>query len=263
MSPPKSLSDRLAAGQVLALPADITHARRGGLRHAFRARADHVLLAPETARPPRLMGRNRFGLIAFFDRDHGGTRGQGTGADWAWKQLTQAGITPQPGRVLALLTQPRFLGYWFNPVSFWMVLEGDSLIATIAEVNNTFGQRHSYLLVPPDGTPITPQSRLSARKVFHVSPFQDVAGAYRFSFALHPDKIAIRISQLDGENGVDTAMSGPLTPLTNGQILRNTLRRPGGALRVIAQIYWHALRLKLKGAAYRKRPSPPDAEITP
>ena len=257
-----TLAARLAAGEVLAFCAKITHARRGALRHSFRTRADHVLLAPETARPPRGLSLDRFNLLALYRRDHGGVRGAGQGADWAWGQFAEAGLPRAPGRVLALLTQPRFLGYWFNPVSFWMLIEGDTLCAVIAEVNNTFGQRHSYLLVPPDRTPITAATRLSARKVFHVSPFQDIAGEYRFRFALRPERLSIQIAQVDGAGGIDTAMSGPLSALTTGAILASALRRPGGALRVVAQIYWHAARLKLKGAAYRPLPPVPREEIS-
>ena len=257
-----TLAAGLEAGEVLAMAALVTHARRGSLRHSFRTHADHVMLAPEHARTPRLMGHNRFGLIAFHDSDHGGPRGEGTGAAWAWAQLAAAGIVRRQGLVLALLTQPRFLGYWFNPVSFWMLIEGDALIAVIAEVNNTFGQRHSYLLARPDLASITAGTELTARKIFHVSPFQEVAGAYHFRFALHPDRIGIRIGHDDGEKGIDTAMMGPLTLLTNGKILAGIIRRPGGALRVIAEIYWHALRLKLKGARFRRKPALPDQEIS-
>jgi DUF1365 family protein len=208
------------------------------------------------------MGHNRFNLIAFHDADHGGPRGAGSGARWAWAQFAAQGIERGPGRVVALLAQPRFLGYWFNPVSFWMLIEDDALIAVIAEVNNTFGQRHSYLLARPDLAPILPDTALTARKVFHVSPFQELAGEYRFSFALHPDRIAIRIGRTHGAEGIDTAMAGPLLPLTSRAILSGLWRRPGGALRVTLQIYWHALRLKLKGAAYLGLPTPPDKDIS-
>ena len=257
-----TLAARLGAGGVLAMRAAVTHARRGNLQHAFRTEAELVMIAPEFMRPPRLMGHNRANLIAYHDADHGGSRGAGTGAPWAWAQFEAAGLPRRPGLVVALLTQPRFLGYWFNPVSFWMMIEGDQLLAVIAEVNNTFGQRHSYLLVRPGCAPITARCTLSAPKVFHVSPFQDVAGEYRFNFALQPDRIAIRIRQIDGEGGVDTAMSGMLLPLTTGGILAGALRKPGGALRVISQIYWHALMLKLKGARYRPLPAPPEKEIS-
>jgi DUF1365 family protein len=257
-----TLAGRLAAGEVLGLRAIVTHERRGPVQHGFRTLVDHVLLAPETARLPALMSRNRLNLTSWHDADHGGPRGRGQGAAWAWAELARAGLARRPGLVLALLTQPRFLGFWFAPVSFWMALDGDDLVAVIAEVNNTFGQRHSYVLARPDFAPITPDAEFRARKVFHVSPFQDVSGEYRFGFALRPHSMAIRIRQVDGDGGVNTAMSGPLEPLGAGGILAGALRRPGGALRVIVHIYWHALRLKMKGIGYRPPPPLPDKDVS-
>ena len=257
-----SLAARLLAGKVLHMPSDVTHARRGAIAHAFRYRVDYLLFAPETMAPPALMSRNRFNLMAYFDSDHGGARGAGQGAAWAWARLAEAGFAPAPGRVLALLTQPRFLGYWFSPVSFWMLIEGDKTLAAIAEVNNTFGQRHSYMCALPGQAPLTAGDEIAAEKLFHVSPFQDVSGRYLFRFAVQTDRIAIRIGQFDGAEGLRAAMTGPLRPLTNRALIAAALRRPGGALRVVALIYWHALRLKLKGAAYHPLPSPPDQEIS-
>jgi len=257
-----SLAARLLAGRVLHMPSEVTHARRGAISHAFRYRVDYLLFAPETMAPPGLMSRNRFNLMAYFDSDHGGARGAGQGAAWAWARLAEAGFAPAPGRVLALLTQPRFLGYWFSPVSFWLLIEGDQTLAAIAEVNNTFGQRHSYMCALPGKAPLTAGDEIAAEKLFHVSPFQDVSGRYLFRFAVRPDRIAIRIGQFDGAEGLRAAMTGPLRPLTNLALVASALRRPGGALRVVALIYWHALRLKLKGAAYRPLPTPPDQEIS-
>lgn len=257
-----TLADRLAGGEVLHMAASVTHARRGALRHAFRYGVDYLLLAPDQARGPSLMSRNRLNLLSVHDRDHGGQRGHGQGSTWAWARLTEAGLTRTSGMVMALLTQPRLLGYWFTPVSFWMVLRGNQLLAAIAEVNNTFGQRHSYVCHLPGFAPIAPSDAMSAAKVFHVSPFQDVQGEYRFNFALGIDRLAIRIAQKDGPNGLDAAMAGALVPLTNRRVLAACLRRPGGSLRVLALIYWNALRLKIKGARYRRLPAPPDQEIS-
>ena len=257
-----SLAARLLAGRVLHMPSEVTHARRGAMSHAFRYRVDYLLFAPETMAPPGLMSRNRFNLMAYFDSDHGGARGAGQGAVWAWARLAEAGFAPAPGRVLALLTQPRFLGYWFSPVSLWLLIEGNQTLAAIAEVNNTFGQRHSYMCALPGKAPLTAGDEIAAEKLFHVSPFQDVSGRYLFRFAVQPDRIAIRIGQFDGAEGLRAAMTGPLRPLTNRALIASALRRPGGALRVVALIYWHALRLKLKGAAYRPLPTPPDQEIS-
>ena len=257
-----TLAARLSAGEIFYMRACIGHARRGSIRHDFRHDADYLLLAPRAMRVPGLLSRNRFNLFSWHDTDHGGPRGAGTGALWAGEKLAAAGLGPRSDLVLALLTQPRFLGHWFNPVSFWMAIAGDELLAVIAEVNNTFGQRHSYLLARPDFQPITADVTLSARKIFHVSPFQDVAGEYRFSFNLRPESVAIRIRQIDGTNGLETFMTGLFQPLMSRHLMRAALRRPGGSLRVLALIYWHALRLKMKGAAYHKLPAPPEDEIS-
>ncbi|MFE3836535.1 DUF1365 domain-containing protein [Pseudogemmobacter sonorensis] len=257
-----TLAQRLTCGEVLHLAATVSHARRGRIRHSFRYGTDYLLLSPDHAAGPPLFSRNRFNLLAVHDRDHGGPRGQGRGADWARARFANAGLETAPGDALALLTQPRVLGHWFTPISFWLVLRGDAVLAAIAEVNNTFGQRHSYLCHQPGFTPLGPGDAIRAQKVFHVSPFQDVAGEYRFNFALAPDRIAIRIAQVDGPRGLNAAMAGPLHPLTDRRVLAACLRRPGGSLRVLALIYWNALRLKLKGARYRRLPDPPEQEIT-
>lgn len=257
-----TLAERLRAGDVLHMPASVAHGRRGAIAHGFRYRSDYLLLAPEHAQGPRLFGHNRFNLLAVHDRDHGGPRGNGSGPVWAHEVLAAAGFAPGPGDVLALLTQPRLLGHWFTPVSFWLVLRGDALLAAVAEVNNTFGQRHCYLCHAPGFAALGRADTIRAGKVFHVSPFQDVAGEYLFNFALAPDRLAIRIQHRNGAEGLDAAMAGPLRQLTAGGVLAACLRRPGGSLRVLALIYANALALKLKGARYRPLPAPPEQEIT-
>ncbi|UPH72731.1 DUF1365 domain-containing protein [Abyssibius alkaniclasticus] len=238
------------------------HKRRGELHHGFRYGVDYVLIDPEADQPkPRLFSRNRFNLMAVHDRDHGGAIGAGQGAVWLRRFLAEQGLG---GRKLALglLTQPRFLGYVFNPVSFWLVSENDALIAVIAEVSTPFGDRHSYFCHAEGFAPITPQTRLGTQKALHVSPFQDVAGHYAFGFEITPSQIAISIVFTHGENGVVATLSGPRAPATSLGLLWASFRRPFGALRTITLIYWQALRLRLKGARYRTRPTPPKSEIS-
>ena len=238
-----------------------THARRGAIRNAFRYGVDYVLIDPRAKSGPILFSRNRFNLFSVRDRDHGGTRGRGQGIAWAEGVFGRAGLDTGTIDIL-LLTQPGFLGYVFNPVSFWLAMEGDVLRAVIAEVNNTFGDRHSYLCYRDGFAPIGPDTPLEARKIFHVSPFQDVAGGYRFNFDIRPDRITIRIAHENGSEGVIATLGGPRCALSNRSILRAALRRPLGALRTIALIYWQALILKLKGAVYRGRPAPPEQEVS-
>jgi len=239
-----------------------THTRRGAIRHGFRYGVDFVLIDAENlGSTPRLFSRNRFNLASVQDRDHGGPPKAGRGPVGARRVLDAHGLGGRSLRLL-LLTQPRYLGYVFNPVSFWLAMDGDALIAVIAEVSTPFGDRHSYLCHQPDFAPITAQTRLCKPKLLHVSPFQQVAGAYEFSFDIRADQIAIRILHRNGSEGVTATLSGPRNPLTNRGLIKASLRRPLGALRTMILIHWQALRLRLKGATYRTRPLPPKTEVS-
>nr|WP_321510891.1 DUF1365 domain-containing protein [uncultured Celeribacter sp.] len=242
------------------LSGKTVHARFGPLRNSFSYGVDFVLIDPEDRRGPLLFSRNRFNLFSVHDRDHGGPRGDGRGASWARDIFAQAGLTGSYD--LRLLTQPAYAGVVFNPVSFWLALRGDGLLAVIAEVNNTFGDRHSYLCHRQEFAPITPTDQITARKVFHVSPFQEIAGHYSFGFSIRPDRIAIRILHENGDEGLVATLSGPRRPLTNRAILGACLRRPFGAMRTVGLIYIQAVRLKLMGARYRTRPEPPTEEVS-
>lgn len=243
------------------LRAQTTHARRGATAHAFRHGVDYVLIDPEDGAPgPWFFSRNRLNLASVHDRTHGGPRGAGRGALWAREVLGAAGAPT--GMSLRLLAQPQFLGFWFNPVSFWLAFRQSDLVAVIAEVSNTFGERHCYLCAHPDFGPIRPRDRLTAAKVFHVSPFQDVSGGYEFSFDVTPSRIAIHILLSDGDEGLIATLSGRRAPLTNRALIASALRRPFGPLRTLALIYWHAFRLKAKGVAYRRKPLPPKQEVS-
>ncbi|SPF79667.1 DUF1365 domain-containing protein [Pseudoprimorskyibacter insulae] len=237
------------------------HGRHGDLSHAFRYSVDYVLFDVDaSAKAPFLFSRNRRNLASVQDRDHGGAVGQGRGADWVREVLAEAGI---PVARIELLTQPRLLGHVFNPVSFWLCYDvSGALTCVIAEVSNTFGDRHSYLCRRPDGGAIGPSDRLCAAKLFHVSPFQPIEGGYVFRFDIRPDKIGIWIDFDASHGGMRANLTGTRKPLTNRSVLWSLLRRPFGSRRVLALIYWQALRLKLKGAPYRTRPEPPAEEIS-
>lgn len=238
------------------------HGRKGGPDNAFRYSIDYVMLDAE-AQPkmPRFFSRNRGNLASLHDIDHGGAPGQGRGAIWA-REVLEAHQVRARGRLL-LLAQPRFLGHVFNPVSFWLAHdEQDNLVAVIAEVTNTFGDRHSYLCHKPDGSPINASDRLQATKIFHVSPFQPVEGGYEFRFDIRPDKIGIWIDYTQKSGGLIATLTGPRKPISNTSILRSLLRRPFGSRRVLALIHWQALKLWWKGSRYRTRPEPPLEEVS-
>lgn len=237
------------------------HARKGAIRNGFTYSVDYVLLDMERAQPaPRLFSRNRRNLTALWDRDHGGAPDEGRGAPWVREVLAAQGL-PEP-TCIELLAQPRVLGHVFNPVSFWLCHDAAGLRVVIAEVSNTFGQRHSYLCHREDRAPITREDVLTAHKIFHVSPFQPVAGDYRFRFDITPARVDIRIDFTTAEGGLYATLSGARAPLTNRAILGACLRRPFGSRRVLTLIFWQALKLRLKGARYNRLPAPPKSEIS-
>ncbi len=244
------------------IPGHTYHGRKGDVTNGFRYSVDYVLLdAEKPARGPALFTRGGRNVTSLRDTDHGGLPGQGRGAPWAREVLAAHGV--QADGALQLLTQPRVLGHVFNPVSFWLARDAaDNLVAVIAEVSNTFGDRHSYLCTRPDHGPIARHDRLTAQKIFHVSPFQPIAGDYTFRFDIQAHRIGIWIELTHDDGGVVATLTGPRRPLTNGAILGALLRRPFGSRRVLALIHWQALKLWWKGARYRPRPEPPESEVS-
>lgn len=250
------------------LRGETYHGRRGGPANAFRYDVDYLLwrLAPAATARSAFVRRRRFALLGLSDRDHG--RGEGCMLEWAIEQASAFGVPADAMAEVWLLTQPRTLGYVFNPVSFWFFRDANgALRAVLAEVNNTFGDRHSYLCALPDWRVITRRDTIRAEKVFHVSPFQQIDGVYDFRFAISLDSIDInidhsRLAEDGSRHGVVATLTGHLEPLSTKRLLAMLARRPLGALRVSALIYWQAIRLKLKGAPYKVRPLPPTEEVT-
>ncbi len=238
------------------------HGREGTVANAFRYGVDYVLLDPQTARGPRLFSRNRGNLLALHDRDHGGAPGQGRGLVWVQEVLAAHAMDTCDGPVL-LLAQPRVLGHVFNPVSFWLCYDrAGGLRAVIAEVSNTFGDRHSYLCAHPDQRPITRHDMLDAQKVFHVSPFQPVTGRYTFRFDIRADRVGVWIDYRDTGTRLYATLTGRRRRLTDGRILAACLVRPFGSRRVLGLIHWQALKLWWKGARWHIRPAPPADDVS-
>ena len=244
------------------IKAHTYHGRKGPVSNAFRYAIDYVLIdLAADLHLPRLFSRNRLNLMSLFDSDHGGAPKDGRGLAWARDVLTARNL-PGQERIL-LLAQPRVLGHVFNPVSFWLCLDAqDKLRVVIAEVSNTFGQRHSYLCYKDDLSPITAKDRLHAQKIFHVSPFQPVEGDYRFQFDISAQRIGISIEYLRAGGGLIATLVGPRQPLSNVSILGGFLRRPLGSRRVLALIHWQAVKLWLRKARFRSCPEVPQSDIS-
>ena len=153
------------------------------------------------------------------------------------------------------------LGYAFKPVSFWYCQRADgSPAAIVVEVNNTFGERHCYLLQGPE---LGYGRELSASKVFHVSPFCAVAGRYRFRFMHAEGRTVARIDHED-EAGplLQTSVSGRLQPLSEQSARSAFFTMPALTLMLMVRIHWQALRLALKRVPFWRKPRPPEQLVT-
>lgn len=248
--PSTSVKALIGTGQV-------RHTRLRPARNAFAYQTWFLVLPMRRWRDQPIPGlkRNQRGWVSFHDADHG--EGGPDALAWAEKLLADAGIHPT-GEIW-LHTYPRVLGYVFNPVSFWYAHDADgSLKAIVAEVNNTFGQRHSYVLTAPD---MRWGRELVATKTFHVSPFCQVTGAYRFRFmrtrasSIAPERTVARIDY-DDEQGplLQTSVSGVLQPLTPSSLFKTLLSMPLLTLGIIARIHWQAVKLLAKRVPFSTKP---------
>lgn len=169
-----------------------------------------------------------------------------------------------PGDV-HLHTFPKVFGYVFNPVSFWYFHnEMKQCRAVLCEVNNTFGERHFYLLNNPgSNAPLNKGMLLHTKKEFHVSPFFPVSGRYEFRFAGGADRTMARINYFEGKvQQLSTSVSGELVHPSTLLWGKTLLKYGWFTLAVIAKIHWQAVKLLFKGAKFHSKPAPPHQTIT-
>ena len=253
----------------------VRHTRLAPVRNAF-VYGNYFLMLPMRSLQAqggndRALACNRFAPLSFYDADHGDGRGPEQGGALAWLDalLAAEGIgstrnalhtDPADGEVW-LHCYPRVLGHTFKPVSFWYCHRQDgSLRAIVVEVNNTFGERHCYLLDHPQ---FGMEQR--ANKVFHVSPFAPVEGGYRFHFLFTPDR-SHTVARIDFDDArgplIETSVSGKLEPLTRQTVRRALWCYPAMTVGVVLRIHWQAFKLLCKKTPFFGKPLPPTTFTT-
>jgi DUF1365 family protein len=229
----------------------MAHARPTSAEHAHRF--SYAWFGIVARYPIQEKGRwfthNRLGFLSFDDRDHGWRDGSDP-LTWLQTELVQAGLEYKVSEFsVEILTMPRVLSFVFNPVSFWYLRDGEGhLMIVVAEVNNTFGGTHSYVL-HQDGEPITCAGWITTPKQFYVSPFFEVHGDYRFSFRHQKDQTDVRLNHLDDDKQLlfATHLRGDRLAMSRGHILRHGFSALFRVWLALARIHIQAGFLYTKG----------------
>ena len=238
----------------------VRHRRLRPAVNAFSYPTFFLLLPMRSLRQgaPTAVPHNRAGAVSFWDRDHGD--GRADALAWLDDLLVGEGIRDADGEAW-LHCYPRVLGYTFKPVSFWYCHRADgSLRCIVVEVNNTFGERHCYLLDRPQWG----REEVAAKRL-HVSPFCPVEGLYRFRFLFTParDRTVVRIDYDDTQGALlQTSVSGKLQPATAVALRQALWRHPLMTLALIARIHWQAVRLAVRRVPFFRKPAAPAAFVS-
>lgn len=242
-----TLRSALFAGHVM-------HQRTRPKRHRLRYGVFYLAIdldeAQTLAKRFRLLSFDRFNLFCFYERDYGDEAG-GPLRDQVVRKLQAAGL--EASGSIVLMTMPRMLGFAFNPLSVYFCYRGNGdLAAILYEVNNTFGQRHSYIIPAiPDGDGLVRQQSV---KSLYVSPFLD--SDLRYDFIVRPpeEQVGVSITVSDSSGPILFAkLSASRRPLTDLALARAFVSYPLLTLKVVAGIHWEAIRLFLKGVRLTAR----------
>ncbi|SDH66094.1 hypothetical protein SAMN04488693_10214 [Arthrobacter subterraneus] len=224
----------------------IRHVRRAPLANTFTYRSYSWFVDLDEL--PRLPGWLR-PFAVFRAEDHLGDPEASIRSNVAGF-LTANGIDDDGGTV-TMLGSARVLGYVFNPLTlFWCHGRDGGLRAVLAEVHNTYGERHCYLLHPDgSGRAVTP-------KEFYVSPFNDISGTYEMSVPEPDSKLSVAITlRRPGQPPFAATMAGTRLPATSRNVVRMAAAIPLAPLRATLQIRWQGIRLWLRRLPLHPRPN--------
>ncbi|MEU6247996.1 DUF1365 domain-containing protein [Glycomyces sp. NPDC047010] len=222
--------------------ATVRHTRLRPVAHRLRHRTFYwVLDLDDPPRPPWWLRP----FAGFPARDHIGAPGQRESLD----EFTAAGGVDTTDCSVTMLAHARAFGHVFNPLTvYWCRHPEDGLRCIVAEVHNTYGERHRYLLRPDE------RGRDEVAKTFYVSPFLPVAGEYRMALPEPGERLRLSVAlDIDDEPILVATVAGHRRSAGTGALLAATARHPFSTFAVTANIRRHGIRLWLKGLPVLRR----------
>ena len=194
----------------------------------------------------RLLSYNRFNWASYDERDHFGDAKLPLRKRLELDAVAH-GVSLPDGPVF-LLTHLRYLGYNFNPVSFFYCYDAqERLQLVLAEVNSTFGESHNYWLWQDNELPSSNAKRYRNAKAMHVSPFMSMKLDYTFTFTPPDQNLVVHMDTIkDGKAFFDAKLKLERKPWSARSLHRALLAHPWMTAKVIFAIHWEALRLYLK-----------------
>jgi cyclopropane-fatty-acyl-phospholipid synthase len=240
----------------------VEHTRLHPVRHAFKyplyVYGFDLDELTHLDRELPFFGYNRLRPVSLHDSDYL-NESRGSIKEKLLNLLNADGLDDTVSSII-LITSARYLNYAFNPVNFYYCLNaGGDVIRMVAEVNNTFGERHVY--VPkqkPDQNNGNKPSPYYTTKAFHVSPFNDMAGEYEFLFSSPNEALDIKIRLLKGgTEAFNARLQGKQMPLTAANLIKLILRHPFVPHLTKPRIFMEAARLYFqKHMRYHPKPDP-------
>lgn len=243
---------------------EVSHWRFDDIRHVLHYSVFYLCLdlgkLKKAGKQSRFFSVNRANLFSFYESDHMES-GFADLPTYINSLCQQAGITTKPARI-TLTTFPRFLGHAFNPISIFCCFDkNDALTAIVYQVNNTFGDRHHYVV---ETKAKSDMYRHDCAKTFHVSPFMAIEGKYHFTLKPPSDNLSLLIRYTSNDKPKLTARfdGKRLEKVNNWSLLHLAFGQMQSGLKILGAIHYEAAKLWFKGATFHKRPEPPVNPVT-
>lgn len=238
----------------------LRHRRSSPVRHEFTYPLFMVFLdideIPKLMQVSPFTGYNRWSWASYHERDHFGDP-----ARTLRQRILQAAkqkTVEIPGGRIFLLTHLRYLGYNFNPVSFFYCYDrAETLKLILAEVSNTFGETENYWLDSSLSQSEGNSMKFRFPKTFHVSPFMNMSQEYEWTFTNPAERLINQcVSHENGQAIFDSTLKMDRRDWSREQLQRTLIQYPWMTLKVISGIHWEALKLAIKGVPVVHHPGP-------